>query len=260
MSIDPLVEKYPHNSTYAFSANRVIDAVELEGLEAVPNELYNKIINYGKNLMRKIVTHALTSIINTFTNHVVEQTEKKLDNMVNSDDPYTTSLGLLGEFVLGIGPEERFFGPSHPFTKSLKESNMTTEALKAFYEGYQDYLSGKRPDIPHSYRVDFSYGVEGDTGPFEEFFKDRGYTAAQFIGTTNYKFTFDAEKELIQIEVYDTKTEYSLLYHMPGTDRHTRSERKIMGETTQYYYFTISLSELKKRLGEEENTNTIIEE
>jgi hypothetical protein len=33
-AIDPLAAKYPHNSTYAFSENRVIDAVELEGLEA----------------------------------------------------------------------------------------------------------------------------------------------------------------------------------------------------------------------------------
>lgn len=33
--IDPLAEKYVHNSPYAFSENRVIDAVELEGLEAV---------------------------------------------------------------------------------------------------------------------------------------------------------------------------------------------------------------------------------
>jgi LysM repeat protein len=30
---DPLAPKYPHNSPYAFSENRVIDAVELEGLE-----------------------------------------------------------------------------------------------------------------------------------------------------------------------------------------------------------------------------------
>jgi RHS repeat-associated protein len=35
MSIDPLAEKYYHNSPYAFSENRVIDAFELEGLEAV---------------------------------------------------------------------------------------------------------------------------------------------------------------------------------------------------------------------------------
>jgi RHS repeat-associated protein len=33
LSVDPLRKKYPHNSNYAFSENRVIDAVELEGLE-----------------------------------------------------------------------------------------------------------------------------------------------------------------------------------------------------------------------------------
>jgi RHS repeat-associated protein len=32
-AVDPLAAKYPHNSTYAFSENRVIDGVELEGLE-----------------------------------------------------------------------------------------------------------------------------------------------------------------------------------------------------------------------------------
>lgn len=34
-AIDPLAAKYPHNSPYAFSENRVIDGVELEGLEVV---------------------------------------------------------------------------------------------------------------------------------------------------------------------------------------------------------------------------------
>ncbi len=33
VSIDPLAPKYPHNSPYAFSENRVIDGIELEGLE-----------------------------------------------------------------------------------------------------------------------------------------------------------------------------------------------------------------------------------
>lgn len=33
-AIDPLDDKYPHNSPYAFSENRVIDMVELEGLES----------------------------------------------------------------------------------------------------------------------------------------------------------------------------------------------------------------------------------
>jgi len=34
-AVDPLAGSYPHNSPYAFSENRVIDAVELEGLEQV---------------------------------------------------------------------------------------------------------------------------------------------------------------------------------------------------------------------------------
>jgi RHS repeat-associated protein len=33
-SVDPLYKKYPWNSNYAFSENRLIDAIELEGLEA----------------------------------------------------------------------------------------------------------------------------------------------------------------------------------------------------------------------------------
>ena len=32
-AVDPLTAEYPHNSPYAFSENRVIDGVELEGLE-----------------------------------------------------------------------------------------------------------------------------------------------------------------------------------------------------------------------------------
>ncbi|MCR9174335.1 MAG: hypothetical protein NXI10_17690 [bacterium] len=34
-AVDPLAPKYPHNSPYAFSENRVVDAIELEGLECV---------------------------------------------------------------------------------------------------------------------------------------------------------------------------------------------------------------------------------
>ena len=42
-AVDPLFRKYPYNSPYAFSENRVIDGIELEGLE-VDIILYIKII------------------------------------------------------------------------------------------------------------------------------------------------------------------------------------------------------------------------
>jgi RHS repeat-associated protein len=40
-AIDPLFRKYPHNSPYAFSENRVIDGVELEGLEYISIHHYS---------------------------------------------------------------------------------------------------------------------------------------------------------------------------------------------------------------------------
>jgi RHS repeat-associated protein len=40
LSVDPLAANYLHNSPYAFSENRVVDGVELEGLEFVPFQPY----------------------------------------------------------------------------------------------------------------------------------------------------------------------------------------------------------------------------
>jgi RHS repeat-associated protein len=44
LSLDPLAPSYPHNSPYAFSENRVIDMIELEGLEAASIQLDLRII------------------------------------------------------------------------------------------------------------------------------------------------------------------------------------------------------------------------
>lgn len=34
-NVDPITKRFPHNAAYAFSENRVIDGIELEGLEVV---------------------------------------------------------------------------------------------------------------------------------------------------------------------------------------------------------------------------------
>ncbi len=51
-AVDPLAPKYPHNSPYAFSENRVIDAIELEGLESqiiITDEYYLGLIEGVRN-------------------------------------------------------------------------------------------------------------------------------------------------------------------------------------------------------------------
>jgi hypothetical protein len=175
--------------------------------------------------------------------------EYKSEQLVNSNDPVTTSAALTAEFIFGYGPEVRYFNEDHPFTQSLMESNMTTIALEKFYKGYEDYVAGNRSDPPSSYRVDFTpFPFTGDTGPVTEYMKD-GFSTAQFLGTANYVFRL--EGDVLHIEVNDTKTEYSFLYHFPGTDRHQRNENPIMGETTQYYEFSVSLDEIRNRLGKD---------
>ena len=44
-AVDPLTPKYPHNSPYAFSENRVVDGIELEGLEVLLQKDWEKFLN-----------------------------------------------------------------------------------------------------------------------------------------------------------------------------------------------------------------------
>ena len=47
LSLDPLAPQYPHNSPYVFSENRVIDGIELEGLEFLENNESRIKMTYG---------------------------------------------------------------------------------------------------------------------------------------------------------------------------------------------------------------------
>ena len=249
LSVDPLIKTYPWYAPYEFAGNKPLKNIDAEGAEELPDDIVNRAMQAGATYLKAVAKDAVVAAVDAVVDIGKSIIEKKLDDRINSKDPKAASMALTTEFVTGLGPEEREFGPDHPFTKSLAESNMTTEALKAFYKGYKEFHEGKRKSLPSSYRVDFKYGPGGDTGPFKEFFKDKKFTAAQFLGTAEYQFHVD-NKGNLNITVYDTKTEYSFLYHKQGTDRHKRSEGKIMGETTQHYYFSIPLSDVKKRVSE----------
>lgn len=59
-SVDPLAASYPWNSSYAFSENRVIDAIELEGLEKVLiNPTESTIYNGGQKLTENSAVHII---------------------------------------------------------------------------------------------------------------------------------------------------------------------------------------------------------
>lgn len=47
LSLDPLAKQYPHNSPYAYAENRVIDGIELEGLEYLDADEATIFANWG---------------------------------------------------------------------------------------------------------------------------------------------------------------------------------------------------------------------
>ena len=62
---DPLASKYPHNSPYAFSENRVIDKIELEGLESFRPRLATNLPVFRKEKNVKIIERVSNAITNT---------------------------------------------------------------------------------------------------------------------------------------------------------------------------------------------------
>jgi hypothetical protein len=78
LSLDPLAPQYPHNSPYAFSENRVIDGVELEGLEFLDKDESRVFINWGIALLNVDNCNAPTS--NLFVENGI-QTYPKLNSV-----------------------------------------------------------------------------------------------------------------------------------------------------------------------------------
>ena len=86
---DPMESIYPYNSPYAFSENRVIDGVELEGREfSITNDSKNVYINAEFRIIKS------ASVSEDFYNMVMEKTRAKYKQALN---------GKVGNFNLRPG-------------------------------------------------------------------------------------------------------------------------------------------------------------
>jgi RHS repeat-associated protein len=65
-SVDPLAPKYAYNSPYAFSENRVLASVELEGLERIASEIADNMATgalLSKNMTREQVANIVEDVL-----------------------------------------------------------------------------------------------------------------------------------------------------------------------------------------------------
>lgn len=103
-AVDPLSSQYPHNSTYAFSENRVIDSGELEGLERIQktynfekwSETFFKVINSSE-----LFTEYLNSISlkEKETTHIVYMTAYSNSTQISSPNAYSIDLNKTVRYI-----------------------------------------------------------------------------------------------------------------------------------------------------------------
>ena len=161
MSVDPLLVFDPQNeenyiegqhnggvfnsynlNPYSYCYQNPIIITDPNGKQNYFQDGINKIRGIVQNTVSKTVERVCIYVVKEAPRLARAYVEQRLDNVIKKGEPKSTSLALTLEFITGLGPENRKFSSSHPFTQSLKESNMTTVALKAFYKGYQEYKKG----------------------------------------------------------------------------------------------------------------------
>ena len=143
-AIDPLASKYPHNSPYAFSENRVIDGVELEGLEVV---LIHGTRQSDSDLFDENTVNQLERIGgNTYTDNTFSW--GKYSPLWNSRDNYRgkAAKNLVNHVVnlRTILIERGDISPEEPITL-VGYSHGGNVALQAAAEIYK--LTGVKPNI-----------------------------------------------------------------------------------------------------------------
>jgi len=140
-AIDPLASKYPHNSPYAFSENRVIDGVELEGLEVVPsNQIWD--LSVGK-----------TTVSVSYYNDIIIDGEFKVATI------HGRQVSL---YEIQSGPNKgNYFGIEH--------NNGT-------YVDFGHTISG-RGEVSDGYTYEFKFIVGAERVPQGAFGKDLGAVA-----------------------------------------------------------------------------------
>ena len=109
--IDPLAEDYYHNSTYAFSENRVIDSAELEGLEriyAADGKFIDQVGNSDEIRVMQYTDSNVQSIIDTANNTELSSEERSNAVSVlneNSFHGYNNADEAAGSFAYSYNAE-----------------------------------------------------------------------------------------------------------------------------------------------------------
>jgi RHS repeat-associated protein len=261
LSIDPLAEKYPHNSPYAFSENRVIDGIELEGLEVVLSSQIQKNFScmidavnsnsvYQSIYARYLAQHDRLSV----TSQPLPASTFGTTDVTRGTSAWSMAFNA-GKFVNGVfaGDETFLFNVIlHEGIHARKNLRIDQDG-RPNYPGYEDAYTNPAftgvlaaSDLHHNQMGAFNRGelISG----MQEFDKAQGnvhssewYDAMSWVGltrTTAWK-NLDSEQRTGLRAIIDNELNYmdyrkaQLQYDAAGSDRSRRYYSRQMSKASE---------------------------
>lgn len=147
LSIDPLAPKYAYNSPYAFSENRVVDGVELEGLEFFVGTIPPWMILSNNSTIIRPITE-----ITTKTETVEEMGMPRWDTQLSNTENYSNmkEIGRTVEAERFPNWEEEGFTTEHWLGKTVNNNGKVkgnrVDGIRL--EGTKGYLRELKPNTP----------------------------------------------------------------------------------------------------------------
>ena len=236
LSTDPLANKFPFYSPYQFAGNSPIRNVDLEGAEDLPNEIYNKAKTLGINLIKKATAAVVAKVVEITVDYAAEKTAEKIKE--NTTPAQQQVIGLTGEFLFGVGDDNRSFDPNDPTTKALQDAPKVNEARAMFLgKNAANIEQGK----PLEALTDFggSFGLVGLA-------KAGADLTEQFVGSMDINI-FPSEDGKTATFVITNSTSYESGSYGLGTSYERGERDSDAGATTrQTYTFTEPISQPEK--------------
>lgn len=186
-SIDPLAAKYPHNSPYAFSENRVIDAIELEGLESLTQTTWIR-----ENWMGNGKTEMVVINSQMVYDYSLPQSNNFYQTIHDETTGETYTMVWEGITVTAPAKSSEPSTPSSPTPSSNDVSTM--QFLCGWMDGLNASLQGSTYGDGEDWITGGGFGVEGNFsfGQFTYGMKLETYSTTEW----NVGLSFDIYQDI----------------------------------------------------------------
>jgi RHS repeat-associated protein len=257
--LDPLASEFPHNSPYAFSENKVIHMIELEGREAkkIAKKLTKTVlgpVGYARIIKQADLTAAYSLLLTARKinpNVGKESNEVKIQQLEN--DANATVALMLYEFATGTGRDNRTFEKGkHAFADKFLEGRVMEEIKSDFYEKaaqitYLDFTS-MNAGSEISFGLEFSPDHAGLQKSIEKHLNSN--LPQFFIGGANVVVTPTlGETGKVDVSITNSTSRSSLMLHLAGDNERDGTDfghqEKRLSTIRQTITFTMEIDTTK---------------